>query len=472
MKSRISIGYIFIIILCFCSINSWSYWIDESSTMYWASFPTIKDMFLNIWASPGSENQMPGYVIFMWGWSKLFGLSEYALRSSNLLFVSILLGYSFYILKDTKLSDRYKKYLLTALCLTFISPFILYNMNEARANIAIFCFGFINIISIYNYTTYKQNKDWYIFLFFFLLGYSFNMLYAFICPPLLIILLKKIRLTQLIKEQKYSILLTLFLFITISSYYIFTLIQGKGGAIETPGLKNITYTLYEFAGFGGLGPSKNTIRESTYAISEVKPYIINLLLLSLSYIVLIILYIKNKQKKKKYHIFLLLIISLSCFFCAAYIVHFRFWGRHLFMLYPLWILFMTQIVRTTWNDGKFNKIIICLFISTLLYSSYRIMFSPIYKKENIKHSIEMTNFINRENSIVYFSEADALARFYQLKNYKLLQYIDDNSAGLLLWFKRVAPMSENPVLNTNKYKAKIIYSDKDSELYRFEPLNK
>ena len=100
------------------------------------------------------------------------------------------------------------------------------------------------------------------------------------------------------------------------------------------------------------------------------------------------------------------------------------------------------------------------------------MFSPIYKKENIKHSIEMTNFINRENSIVYFSEADALARFYQLKNYKLLQYIDDNSAGLLLWFKRVAPMSENPVLNTNKYKAKIIYSDKDSELYRFEPLNK
>ena len=139
-------------------ISSTSIWIDEATTAYLASqdtFFALLDKFLTL---STSESLMPGYILYSWIWEKAFGHSELSLRLSNLPpFLLLLL--SVYFL-PRKASFRF-----TIIAIFSLSPFIWYNMNEARSTIAIFSFAGLSLVGLLYYFSQKSETQEYQYLF-------------------------------------------------------------------------------------------------------------------------------------------------------------------------------------------------------------------------------------------------------------------------------------------------------------------
>lgn len=95
-----------------------SFWIDEGNAAFKAVQGTFSGWYDTLVTSGGSDAQMPGFMIYGWGWEKLFGRSEFALRASNL---------PWYALALWSLREWRSEMLVLAL-----SPFVLYYLNEFR----------------------------------------------------------------------------------------------------------------------------------------------------------------------------------------------------------------------------------------------------------------------------------------------------------------------------------------------------
>lgn len=462
--------FLIALIMFLISINGWSLWMDESSTAFFAQLPNIDSFSKTLLNWPGSESQMPCYVFSEFLWSKLFGISEYALRSINLLFIASYLLYFLWLYKRNDIEKTDKTRIKIFVLLTSISPFILYNMNEARVNIALFVFGTLCLSSLYAYCKYENIMDWIICLLCLIIGFSFNLLFFAISVPLLILSLNYNK--RFIIEHWKSICICLVPLSIIGAYYINTLINGSGGMREKPGIANIAYAIYEFSGFGGMFLPKNELRTGENIISSVKPYIIPTLLLIFAYFCLIYSYIKLKCNTKPLFLFC---VSFVSFVIIAYIAEFRFWGRHLFMLYPIFVYTVEDAIIVIWTK-KNIKWIALYYILILFVASIRIISMECYKKENIKAAIEYCNNYNRKKEIIYYFGFTLLADYYHLNNYKSNDNVTKKSRGLLLYHNHMnyyytSGMYKglNPLMDKDLFITETIWEDKDSKLLKFYP---
>src|SRR5690606_28189256 len=85
-------------------VSDYSLWIDEATTAFMASQQSFDDLYQTLTSANTSEVQMPGYILFIWGWEKISGYSEYALRLSNVFFMALVFTFLFY----SPLPNRFK----------------------------------------------------------------------------------------------------------------------------------------------------------------------------------------------------------------------------------------------------------------------------------------------------------------------------------------------------------------------------
>lgn len=461
--------FVFAILVSLLAINSWSLWTDESSTAFLAMHESLSELMTTLESWKGSESQMPGYVVTMFIWEKLFGHSEYALRSFNLFMIGVLVLYLLWKQSNSYLADDDKKKARCFVLLTFLSPMIVYNINEARVNITIFVLGTISLASAYLYCRYKKNTDWIILILSVILGYSFNFLYIVIGLPMIILIFY--RDWRIIKHNWKSLLLLFILISLISFYYIQTLLGGHGGMKERPGFLNIGYTLYEFMGFGGMSVPKNELRNGSLCYSVFEPYIIPTLLLLMAYCGMVYVFIKEKVR---YHTVGLFVISVLGFYLLAYVAEFRFLGRHLLMLYPLFLYSLADAIVSSWRNKKV-RILICFFIGALCIGTFRILTQDSYKKENVKDAIQFTNDYNKSDDSVVFLGYGLLANYYHLRNYRNDSHIEKMDSGFILFIKSMYTYYNMKDTSTKQLVDKIhnkelpyitkVWEDKDSELY-------
>lgn len=476
MKKKVDITTIFLFvilsIICFISVTSWSLWVDEAITAEMYSVGRFSELINQFQIRQGSEVQMPGWIVFMWGWCNFFGTSEYALRASNWIFIGAFLLYGYRLVTNNKITVKERIILQIILCLSICNPFVLYNMNEARCNIPIFAFSFITILSLCYFLKTGNKYDWYICLISFTLGYSFNMLVGFLIFPLLFIIWKKNKWKHLFKQNKKSLLVLIIPCAFLTFYYLTTIfLNNKGGQIETPGVGNIGYTLYEFLGFGGLGPSKNVMRESDDKKILLLQYILYIFPFILCYAIIFISAFRQKKKEWILNVFLIsFILGLFVFCIIAYIIQFRFWGRHLIFIYPLWLIFMGYTLYLfNRNRSKLYKIILYVYLSFIVFSSYNILFSSIYKKEDIKGIVEKCKELRLPGEVVYWSEDKDTSVYYNLNDVLVKNGLPKSvDHGMLVWFKRLKWLHEGEYNNfVDMCQSEIIYEDKDFIIYRF-----
>ena len=109
----------------FATLGSQSFWADEALTVHGAS-----GSLSGMWHVVSTvETTPPLYFISTWGWAKVFGTSEVALRSLSALLGIALIPVAFYAARE--LVSRAAG--LLAAAFTALSPFMIWYSQEARA---------------------------------------------------------------------------------------------------------------------------------------------------------------------------------------------------------------------------------------------------------------------------------------------------------------------------------------------------
>jgi 4-amino-4-deoxy-L-arabinose transferase-like glycosyltransferase len=415
---------IFFLILILIPISNYSIWVDESMTAFIASQPTIFEFYYKMLGTNLSESQMPGYMLYIWTWIKVFGFSEISLRLSNVPFL-----FFFILVLLSSPLDKWTKLIIAGI--SCFSPIIWFYLNEARYVILIFSASGICITSIiYYFNGNLQQKKFGIILFTLstMFGISLNMLFLFFLLPITVFALlfafrTDANLKQCIQEWLISIAIIAISCISWMFYYIWTVQKGAGGMLETPGIGNIAYTLYEFFGFIGIGPPRDVLREhqSFQVILSYLPLIIPLLLSYLALVGLIVYQFKKNLKILLFNpFFISFVIGFVSFLLVAYAFQFRFWGRHLIFIYPFLIFYISEVIIQSINNHSIKKayfIIASAFLVLFGISNFNIRFSEAYQKENNKLAVETAvNFADTDKDIIWISYGGLCAEYYGLRS--------------------------------------------------------
>ena len=474
--------FIFVILLVFIAIGDYSLWGDEGSTAYFASQSSFGDLVQQFLKWRKSEAQMPGYVAYIWAWAKILGHSEIALRYSNIPF----LIWFYLTLIHSRLSKSNK---ITIILLTVLNPFIWYNLNEARNTIILFSLAFIILISLYDYFNYGINKSKInIIVISFLIGISFNLLFFFYSITIVVLFLtfnKRGQLSSSIiyRNLKYHIAVISVFSILILSYNLIALSHGSNVDRVNPGLLNIAEVFYEFAGFIGLGPPRNEIRNhfSAGIFFEYKYTLIPYSVLLLACVGGI--FILLAKKKKLSFLFngnlLAFVVSLLLFYSAAVIAQFRFWARHVVFLYPVFILYIVLLFDSILvkEYKKYFLSSFAVFLIFWIYSDFQLRFNPEYQKENYKLAVNEVLEMDSVNNLKVYWGGDKITSSYyglffndsdnpqswpkKLKVYSTKELPQDNNItkdkNVIVLFKRYDSFDPNGLVrnyisNHNYYK--------------------
>lgn len=486
--------YVFSVLLILsCSvipISTQSLWGDEAWTITeYALKPTFKSLIINIFKSLGGDSQFPGYNVYLWIWVNIFGASEISVRLANIppFYISLLYT-AFYLPR----SRNFKTGFLLLICL---SPVIWFYLNESRYIIAVFSCSLLSLVSVILYFEGEtKNRKLALSVLFasFILGFSFIMLYVFFLIPLLLLILLYLKrqdktLNSLIKDWRVPMLISAFFILILGAYYYYTLKNGAGGTRLTPDIKNILYILYDFLGYGGIGPPRNVLRANP-TLPVHSRYFIAIISVTLFYIVIVGVLIRNLSKIKDNLPFYVLLgtgVGMLIFFIFAKSFDFKFLSRHLIFFFPpflfsFYTLFYDILVS---RSRKLITFVISGMIVIFLYSDINIRFNSDYQKENYKKAIDFT--IHESGNLNILWIADEHCFQYYTRNKKLvdskkIKYLANSSdSNFLSIVKRVVNKDHYfiVVLNRKDYSRSIqnllvsksyvkIYKDQDFTIYK------
>jgi uncharacterized membrane protein len=128
------------------AITRQSLWMDEGFTVWFAAHRSLGSFFSALMGSPGStgDPQMLFYLFYMWGWTKVFGHGELALRAANVPFLLILLA-------GVRWATRRLVVVPNLWILLCLSPFLWFYLNDARPYVALMAFAAVAIVCLLAY---------------------------------------------------------------------------------------------------------------------------------------------------------------------------------------------------------------------------------------------------------------------------------------------------------------------------------
>lgn len=416
MKFLVIAAFMLIILLPFLMINNHSFWIDEAATAFYASQSNLYSLVAKISAALSSEAQMPGYLFVMWAFEKIFGHGEYLMRMTNIFFISLFL----YVLINSNNSKFVKMFVAI---FALVHPFIWYNMNEARSTIAMFSLAGILLIVVKE--NMISNKKKYLTIFLLLVGVSFNMLFLFFIPGIILYIYligrdKHSTIKLLLKNWSSQIVLALPLSVAILVYYFYTLQSGSGGMKRSPGFGNVAFVFYEFLGMLGLGPPRNILRNLSAEINYSQFILVaTFTVLIVSYSIIILFHLAKGRKIKKYishPLFISATLVIILFFSFSSLFNFRFLGRHLAFVLPFLIFYLAELCEELTSLLTRNKMIFFFGIQIIFlsYSSLQLRFNPSYQKDDYKNTIRYILNNYDISKTVYFVGDIKTAAYYGL----------------------------------------------------------
>ncbi len=403
-------------------ITGHSLWIDEGMTAWLASHPTFKELVDTQTNISSSEAQMPFYVWYIWGWAKIFGISEIALRMANLPFVLLLL---LVIQWGSRLlfQSRWNWVIVS------VSPFLWFYVNEARPYVAVIAFSTLAVVSLLIYLMRLQHcRTWTPWLC--LLGVFFcsgvNMLGAFVIPTLLTALVLSYKLNGeewkvFLHDWLWPILVFLPFFVILGGWFAWTLWHGYGGIIESPGMGNLFFAAWEFLGLLGLGPPRNVLR-TAQTLTIFPRYVVTLGFGAIAWLVVIATMIIKARRsginKCIEYLVGMLCIGLVLFFASASWFRFRFWGRHLGQFFPIFFLLIIGLLgkdSKRYPDVSLRLIASCILITIWSFSSARLAFVADYKKDDYRSAVTYAKNAADAGGTIFWAAHPITGSYYGLR---------------------------------------------------------
>jgi hypothetical protein len=360
---------------------------------------------------------MPGYLLYLWAWARIFGIGEWALRLANvpwaLLFTASLAWGA------ERLLNIRRAWLI--ICL---SPFLWFYMNEARPYAMVMGVSMITTIAVVAYATNPlrfPHAPWWGIVSLLVL-WSIHMLTIVLAPSLLLFIyvMQTVSLKQFARKWFLPVVVTAPGFAGLAAYYLYTLFIGVKGMIVRPGLANLVFAIYEFLGFGGLGPPRNVLREAP-GLHTFFPYLPTLAVGAVALVVVLLAILLRKrnptERRVVFGLFISFAAGLLLTLALSYAAHFRVLGRHMATFFPLFALLLLKglLAGRTPRYSKTAACALALLGIAWSISDFRQRLLPSYEKDDYRDAAALARSALLRGEPVLWLAYTETARYYGLR---------------------------------------------------------
>jgi hypothetical protein len=399
------------------AISGRSFWIDEACSGMKAMQATLGDWW-RVLRQGSAEMQMPLYMIYIWGWGRLFGSSEWTLHLANVpWFVA---GATAFILAFPP-GDRRRP---IAACLVLLCPFGWYYLDEARPYAMQLGASLLVVASLarldQNSSMREARDTAHVALFLIgivvLTGSSLcGMVWAggaLLATPAF---LSWPRTMSLVRRHVSLWLAAGGMLLFFGGYYLWTLSVGaRASAAATTTLGSVLFIGYELLGFGGLGPGRVAMRSAGPA--ALRPYLVWLALYAIPTAILIGVALRQLLKGgNRRHLAVAFCCGLPAAFLltVGWVTHFRVLGRHCTPFVTVLLLLFTLGFSVLWSRRSvWARGVVLLFCALSLVSCLSLRFLPRHEKDNYRAAAAFAKTALLNGQPVWWNAAHEGARYY------------------------------------------------------------
>jgi hypothetical protein len=354
---------------------------------------------------------MPLFFLFEFLWCRLFGFSEFAMRSINLLMIPPLLIGAGKLLRSKGLPQW-------MIVFFAVNPVLLYYMNEARPYVAIFVCGLWCFLFLFRGgENGMSRRDTALFFFCFWTGCALHMMFVFMGAAYLGVLIRmkcrgSLRFPEHFRVWAWSFPAFLFL----GGHYLHFVMNAPEVNAEKPmALMSILQICYFFSGLSGLGWSRNALRCMALDTSLRIAVETGLFILSAAMVALCCIRRKILLKKEILLPACCIAGSLILFVGSNVVLKTRFWERHAIYLLPGCILVLLMACHALWPSARSPVVrpAVCCLLALLIVSGLNSSWMEYYRKDDYRGAAELARSFNADHILF---QGDAITfRYYGLE---------------------------------------------------------
>jgi hypothetical protein len=407
------------------AISSQSYWIEEAFSLIVATAGSPAEAWKYMHAVSGSTLQMPFYQAYLYGWHKVFGGGEWAMRASNLPW--FLFGQLAFLV----LLRHRPRLALIACLLAAVSPILWMYLDETRPYVMQYAGACWLAAAIVRLTSEEPSPSTtYAWLLIAALGASIVVLFASSLIGVIWAAAYMLALFFVLRGRADSeaasmsrnvwlvLLFTLALLVGFTAYYVFTWSDaGRGYHHSGPSLLSLPFIAYELLGFSGFGPGKIAMRAEPIAsvmrsIPALAPLAVILGLLGV-YAARLCVKRANCPRKAIVVWALALGLPLVAIFGAMFLFDHRPLPRHFIPALPAVLLAIAALVQSALQARPlfWRSVAVALPVLWLL-SSLSFRWQPVHAKDNYREASAIAAAGLRENKEVWWAADPAAAYIY------------------------------------------------------------
>jgi hypothetical protein len=429
------------VLISLVAISGRTFWIDEALTGVKAQTPTLAAWWAEIVQERASDLQMPFYMLYVWGWEKLAGSSEWALRLANLPWFVI--GVCVFAWGQRRADTR----CWLTVGLVLLSPFAWYYLDEARPyamqlGASLMVAGALCRLALdprqdnTPSAPGAPNREdcssrpavcWFLAGVVVMSGSSMlGMVWAGAAVAGLVLVAPGNCRRLLLRCWLVSAAAGLIL-LALAGYFLWTLTIGaRASAGATTTLQSVLFIGYELAGFMGLGPGRLNLREG--GASALGPYLPWLGLYGVAVAILLLVGVRetvrtaNKgEAPSADRIHRKWLLAGAVAFPAIFLIvvgltmNFRVLGRHFTPLFPVIALLLGSGAAQIWARRPFlGGAVVVLFLGMSMASAGAIRFSAAHARDDYRGATAIAKGALRSGNSVWWNAAGQGARFYGL----------------------------------------------------------
>jgi len=402
------------------ALTNQSLWIDEGSAALKAMEPSLGGWWQALRSEGNSNLQLIGELFYLWGWEKIFGNTEIALRASNIpFFVGGVLALAWGLAPRRRLQTAVVLLVLT-------NAFLWYYLSEARPYLALFCFASLTAACLFRSVRASEECLESTFWFhLFCIGIIGLCATSLIAVPWALGALGAIlygnglnRTMRSALRCKTSSILFIVTLGALGLYYLWTLQVGaRASDVGRTGWANVGFIFYELTGLSGLGPGRLALR--TNGIGELMRFVPRLALGAIALLVLIVsaLIELRGQAKRRHLIFFLfaVVIPFLVVIAAGVFAHMRLVGRHLTPLLPFLLAVMAfGLARLLEKPTIWTRATAFGTLAVVLVSALEIRFGPHFRRDDYRSAAAVARTALDAGEKVWWLADVSTGRYYHV----------------------------------------------------------
>jgi hypothetical protein len=418
---------------CYClalalSVTGSSLWTDEAFSAWEASHRTFGSLIHSLRAGDSSDLQVGGYYIWLFGWVRLFGASELALRSANLpfalIFSLIIVWGSFRLL-----GSRWAWLPIGML------PFIWQFASEVRAYMASLAFSTASLVLLLAFLQSRCMREARRFAWMLLgaalCGCIFHMLFLLCIPPLLTV---AILISRASGETHWRAarLPAAVLAAPFALYFVFLAWTFTRANIlydyPKPGLRQMASVAYEMSGFAGFGPNRKFSLD--FAAHSV-PLAFGGAVLFAGFLLAMLAAQRNRSKPFVRPLAIAVVVGCVETIVLAILTNKQPDARHLAALVPVFLFLLMSAITHAGRAGTLAAVFLGV---AWMSADVRVAIVPEYRKEDFRQAVASAIAIhNQTGADIAVASDPAGAAYYGLDVHgdsPCYPYVTDCSSAL------------------------------------------